>query len=1132
MADRTLVVRLKAELGRFQAEMAGAAKSVKGVGDAADAAQKRTATSASGFARLSSSIRENRSEWDRLSTGAMVGGAAIVGGLGLAAKAAIDWESAWAGVNKTVDGTPEQMAELETGLRNLAKTLPATHEEIAGVAEAAGQLGVARGDILKFTETAIALGESTNLTAEEAATSLAKFSNVMGTVSREGVAGYEKLGSTLVALGNAGASTEADIMAMALRLAGAGKQIGATEADILAMSNALASVGIEAELGGGAMSRAMLKMNSAVISGGDELAMFAEVAGVSASKFATAWREDPIQATNMFVTGLGKIGESGGDASQALAAVGLSGTQNAQVLLRAAGASDMLSESLDLGASAWAANSALAEEAGKRYETDASKIQVAVNQVKDAMITVGADVAPIVASVAGGIAKIADSFGSLPDPVRKTITALSGVAGAGLLLGGATIKAVGFAQDMADALNKIGPAGTTADGGLTRANRSARGVAKWGGYALGVLALASAIGALSESTRDAPASIEQMTAAILDLDAAGNSVEIDKIFGDIDMSTSGVDDLTSAFQRLTDPKFFEKTSGMIQSFGSLFGMSTDADRLKESFETLGASLASMPADEAAAKFDLMVEAIGGGEENAKKLLELMPAYRDSLTGAANDAKLAGDGASEMGGDLEGMGDEAADAGQAVDDLSKAIKGLGDLLLNQRGSARDYQASLDDVAKSLADNGKTLDINTEAGRANEAALDDLANSTQEWAASVFESTGNVDKAQAILDQGRTKWIDYATAMGLSEPKAKALADVLFEIPMDVAPEISVPGAEAATQKTRDFQGLITGLDGTDAKVTVKEEGANPSMGRVVALKDSIFGLKGKDVSVTESGATPAKGRVMGLNDKIIGLNGKTVTVKEEGANPSKNRVAVLDGAIFGLQGKRVTVTEIGSTAAGGRVVSLKGKIYEIPQNRTSNVQANVHGLWDVQGLNNSINNVQSKTVTITAISRKIGALFADGGMLEGGVQTFADGGFASIGAQQPQIRPAGGAGITWAEEGAGPWEGFVSGHPRKKPRSRAITSDIVDRLGGRVEWYADGGVRSMSPHEGRTYVAPQPSYQRQSPSMSGGNGATVAYLHPEHVALLRRVADRPVRLDVDGRTLGMTLQRNAAKRKGR
>src|SRR5690606_28230406 len=102
--------------------------------------------------------------------GLVIFGAATLAGLGMAAKAAINWESAWAGVRKTVEGTPQQLAALEEELRGLAATLPATHGEIAAVAEAAGQLGVATPNVAEFTRVMIDLGETTNLTADEAAT--------------------------------------------------------------------------------------------------------------------------------------------------------------------------------------------------------------------------------------------------------------------------------------------------------------------------------------------------------------------------------------------------------------------------------------------------------------------------------------------------------------------------------------------------------------------------------------------------------------------------------------------------------------------------------------------------------------------------------------------------------------------------------------------------------------------------------------------------------------------------------------------------------------------------------------------------------------------------------------------------
>src|SRR5699024_12553826 len=133
--------------------------------------------------------------------------------------AAMDWESAWAGVRKTVDGTDEEMASLEQGLRDMAKTLPASHQEIAAVAEAAGQLGIATPNIESFTRTMIDLGESSNLSAEEAATALARFMTVMGTSQAD----VGRTGAAVVGLGNSFATKVTAIVAMASRLCSAGR---------------------------------------------------------------------------------------------------------------------------------------------------------------------------------------------------------------------------------------------------------------------------------------------------------------------------------------------------------------------------------------------------------------------------------------------------------------------------------------------------------------------------------------------------------------------------------------------------------------------------------------------------------------------------------------------------------------------------------------------------------------------------------------------------------------------------------------------------------------------------------------------------------------------------------------------
>lgn len=169
----------------------------------------------------------------------------IAGLAGVSAKAAIDFESAFAGVRKTVNASESDMKKLETGIRDMAKEMPTAATEIAGVAEAAGQLGIKTDSILGFTKTMVMLGDSTNMSAEEAATSLARLANITGMSQND----FDRLGSTIVALGNNLATTESEITSMGLRLAGAGHQVGMSEAQIMSFAGALSSVGIEAEAG-------------------------------------------------------------------------------------------------------------------------------------------------------------------------------------------------------------------------------------------------------------------------------------------------------------------------------------------------------------------------------------------------------------------------------------------------------------------------------------------------------------------------------------------------------------------------------------------------------------------------------------------------------------------------------------------------------------------------------------------------------------------------------------------------------------------------------------------------------------------------------------------------------------------
>lgn len=324
-------------------------------------------------------------------------------------KAAVDFESAFAGVQKTVTGTEQQIAALSAGIRRLALEIPATTTEIAGVAEAAGQLGIKTDSILSFTRTMVDLGVATNLSSQEAATALARLANITGMSQGD----FDRLGATIVELGNNMATTEREIVEMGLRLAGAGHQVGMTEAEILSFAAALSSVGIEAEAGGTAFSKVMVQMSLAAQRGGSELEDFARVAGMSAEAFAHKFKTDAAGAISAFIVGLGRIDESGGSALETLDNMGLGEIRLRDALLRATGASELFTRSLDIGTQAWEENAALTTEASRRYETTASQFQLLKNRATDFAITMGSVLLPAVNNVIDGLDRTIVVIGQL-----------------------------------------------------------------------------------------------------------------------------------------------------------------------------------------------------------------------------------------------------------------------------------------------------------------------------------------------------------------------------------------------------------------------------------------------------------------------------------------------------------------------------------------------------------------------------------------------------------------------------------------------------------------------------------------------------------------------------------------------
>jgi len=375
-----------------------------------------------------------------MNTAAVVGAAAFA----TIVMAGVKFESSFTGVTKTVDGLRDDFGNLNSeglalaeGFRELAFEIPESVHELNKIGELGGQLGIAKSDLLLFTETIAKLGVTTNLTTEQAASDFARFVNITKQVAPAGMSAseqIERIGSTVVDLGNNFATTESEVVAFAMRIAGAGAQIGLSQGEILGFSAALSSVGLNAEAGGTAISKLMIKIANAVSTGNGDLEKFADIAGLTSESFANLFSQDSSEAITKFISGLGDVKEEGGNVFGVLEDLGMSEIRLRDSLLRASSASDLFSDALSKGSEAYEENNALTKEAEQRFGTLASQAKISLNIITDAFIGMGNSTNPVLSNLLGNlnehpeaIQSVVTTLGTLAVGLGATATAAKGL---------------------------------------------------------------------------------------------------------------------------------------------------------------------------------------------------------------------------------------------------------------------------------------------------------------------------------------------------------------------------------------------------------------------------------------------------------------------------------------------------------------------------------------------------------------------------------------------------------------------------------------------------------------------------------------------------------------------------------
>ena len=518
------------------------------------------------------------------------------------AQASMDFESAITGVAKTTDLTDEELAAMSDSIKALSTEIPATTEEIAAVAEAAGQLGIQKDALLDFTEIMTMLGTATNMTADEAATALARFANITGMATDN----YGRLGSVIVDLGNNFATTESEIVAMGTRLASAGKLAGLTEPEIMALAAAMSSVGIEAEAGGTAMTQTLNAIEKAVAKGGDDLAEFARIAGMSSEEFSSAWENDAMSALTSFIGGLGKLDEQGESTVLVLEDLGLTGIRQSNMLKALGLAADQMTGAVNTANTAWQQNTALTNEANKRYATAQSRLTMMQNAYNNLKVAIGDAYTPALSEAYGVGTKVLNEITKFVQANPGVVAAITGLSAA---LGAAAVAAAAFALKA-----KIAAAAAAFLTTVTPGVNVIMGVAAAVGVVTaGIIALASS------AANDAVPSVKELTEA-----ARGMREAMDEAKATYDDTVTS----TMAAAGVADTYI-----GKLEEMEAA-GLNTD-EQHRQYHNTLALLCQVVP--ELADYIDLETDTINGGTEalrantEAWKQNAMQQAYQDQLT---------------------------------------------------------------------------------------------------------------------------------------------------------------------------------------------------------------------------------------------------------------------------------------------------------------------------------------------------------------------------------------------------------------------------------------------------------------------------------------------------------------------
>lgn len=370
------------------------------------------------------------------------GAAGAVAGVAFPVKLAVEFESAMADVKKVVDfDTPKQFKEMEQDILRLTRTIPMAGAELAKITASGGQLGVARKDLPKFTETIAKMSVAFDMAADQAGDSMAKLANVYQIPIDQ----IGKLGDAVNHLSNSSPAKAGDIINTLGRVGGVAKQFGLTEIQTTSLSNAFISLGKTPEIAGTAINGMLTKLMTADKQGAKFQKALKNM-GMESKDLKKAIKENGEQALMDFLKQVGKLPKE----NQMGALVDLFGLEYADDVAVLVSGLETYKKSINElkktskdGKPAFIGS--MDKEFAARSATTANNWQIFKNSLTEIGITAGSVLLPALNQLMTTIRLIINSFADWASKNPEVVSALVHLAAgfAALKVGGLMFRFVG-----------------------------------------------------------------------------------------------------------------------------------------------------------------------------------------------------------------------------------------------------------------------------------------------------------------------------------------------------------------------------------------------------------------------------------------------------------------------------------------------------------------------------------------------------------------------------------------------------------------------------------------------------------------------------------------------------------------